>query len=136
MNKNLVAVYGSLRNELGNNPVIQSPNTVFLGAFESKPEYSLYDLGYYPGLKENGETSVVMEVFEVDDEVALRVDRLEGYSPDREATFYDKKSIETPFGIASVYIYVPQVDQRNLVESGDWKEYYNLKFKSRLQYAD
>lgn len=124
MNKNLVCVYGSLRQELGNNPVIQSPSTKYLGDFKSEPVYGLYDLGYYPGLKENGNTSVTMEVFSVDDEVARRVDGLEGYHPDREATFYDKKTIDTPWGEASVYIYVPNVREDKLVESGDWKEHY------------
>lgn len=123
MNKHLVCVYGSLLSDLGNHRVIQGENTEFLGEFTSEPVYSLYSLGGFPGLKEDGETAVKMEVYSVDDEVAKRVDRLEGYSPDRPATFYDKKPIETPFGTASVYIYVDDIPAERLVKSGDWRDY-------------
>lgn len=124
MKKHLVAVYGSLLTELGNHRVIQGENTELLGEFTSEPVYKLYSLGGFPGLKENGETAVKMEVYSVDDVVAKRVDSLEGYSPDRPATFYDKKSIETPWGTASVYIYMGNPSDDKLVESGDWKTYY------------
>ena len=121
MKKHLVAVYGSLLSGLGNHRVIQGENTELLGEFTSEPVYSLYSLGGFPGLKEDGETAVKMEVYSVDDTVAKRVDSLEGYSPDRPATFYDKKPIETPWGTASVYIYVDDIPKERLVESGDWR---------------
>lgn len=121
--KHLIAVYGSLLSGLGNHRVIQGENTEFLGEFISEPVYSLYSLGGFPGLKENGKTAVKMEVYSVDDETARRVDMLEGYSSDRPATFYDKKPIETPFGTASVYIYVDDIPKENLIESGDWRDY-------------
>jgi len=121
MKKHLVAVYGSLLSGLGNHRVIQGENTELLGEFTSESVYSLYSLGGFPGLKEDGETAVKMEVYSVDDTVAKRVDSLEGYSPDRPATFYDKKPIETPWGTASVYIYVDDIPKERLVESGDWR---------------
>ena len=124
MNKHLVAVYGSLISELGNNPVIQNENTELLGEITSEPVYTLYDLGYFPGLHENGNTAVKMEVYLVDDEIARDVDGLEGYSPDRPASFYDKKSIETPWGTASVYIYMGNPGEDQIVESGDWKTHF------------
>lgn len=129
MKKNLVAVYGSLLSGLGNNPVIQSENTELLGVFKTEPVYSMYDLGYFPGLKEGGETSIVVEVYSIDDLSASRVDRLEGYSPDREATFYDKKSVTTPWGEAGIYIYVPKVSESDLVKSGDWRAHLYDKKK-------
>lgn len=124
-NKNIIAVYGSLRQGLHNHTLIQ--NSKKLGTFTSKPEYSLYSLGGFPGLKEGGKTAVVMEVYEVDDITARHVDSLEGYSPNRPATFYDKKQIDTPYGKAGVYTYVNDIPQNRLVESGDWYEYYNTK---------
>lgn len=124
MNKNIVCVYGSLLSGLGNHSVIQGENTELLGEFTTEPVYSLYDLGYFPGLHENGNTAIKLEVYSVDDEIASHVDALEGYSPDRPATFYDKKSIETPWGTGSIYIYMGQPSKDRLVESGDWKSYY------------
>jgi gamma-glutamylcyclotransferase (GGCT)/AIG2-like uncharacterized protein YtfP len=119
--KTLVAVYGSLRKGLGNHRLLE--NSEYLGEFKSEPIYSLYSLGGFPGLKENGTTSVVMEVYAVDEPTARRVDALEGYSPDRPATFYDKKMIETPYGEAGVYLYVNDIPEDRFVESGDWKQH-------------
>lgn len=124
--KKLVAVYGSLRKGLGNHRLLV--NAEYLGEFQTPPEYSLYDLGSYPGLKENGKTSVVMEVYAVTDEEAHRVDRLEGYTPGQKATFYDKIPISTPFGEASVYTYVSSIPEDRLVESGNWKDFITNKY--------
>lgn len=132
MNKNIIAVYGSLRKGLGNHRIIESDTTEYLGEFDSEPIYSMYTLGGFPGLHENGNTSIKLEVYSVDDEVAQSVDWLEGYSPDRPATFYDKKSIETPWGAGSIYIYMGNPGEEQLVESGDWKEYLENK---ELNYA-
>lgn len=122
MNKKiLVAVYGSLRQGLHNHKLLESSN--YLGDFNTEPIYSLYSLGSFPGLKENGNTSVVMEVYEVTEAVARNVDSLESYTPGGNNTFYDKISIETPWGTASVYTYVNELPQSSLVESGDWKEF-------------
>lgn len=126
-NRILVAVYGSLRKNLGNHRLLETSE--YLGEFTTKPEYSLYSLGGFPGLKEKGTTAVVMEVYSVTPQVDLRLDMLEGYDRNsNDNTFYDKKTIETPFGTAGVYVYVPSVQNRDLVVSGDWKEYYTNKY--------
>mgnify|MGYP003479494586 CR=1 FL=1 len=130
MKKNLIAVYGSLLSGLHNNYILN--NAKLLGEFQTKPEFSLYSLGYYPGLKTGGTTSVTMEVYAVDDTVAARVDRLEGYTPGGNNTFYDKISIETPYGEASVYIYVNDIPQDRLVESGDWKAFKQSYFSPTM----
>jgi gamma-glutamylcyclotransferase (GGCT)/AIG2-like uncharacterized protein YtfP len=121
--KTLISVYGSLRKDMGNDHLLS--DSKYLGTFNSEPVFSLYSLSYYPGLKTNGNTSVVMEVYEVNDKVAQRIDNLEGYNPNKPATFYDKIPIETPWGTASVYIYVNDIPEERLVESGDWKQFKN-----------
>ena len=126
MEKILIAVYGSLRKYMGNDYILNGSK--HLGDFQTNPEFSLYDLGFYPGLKKDGNTSVTMEVYEVDEKTAERVDRLEGYTPGGNNTFYDKIPIETPYGEASVYIYVNDIPQERLVESGDWKEFKKAYF--------
>ena len=119
MNKILVAVYGSLRQGMGNYERYLG-NANYLGKFQTEPVFSLYSLGGYPGLKQNGNTSITMEVYEVTPEEARRVDALEGYTPGSSNNwFYDKIMIETPYGIAGTYIYVPKTDHLELVESGD-----------------
>ena len=130
MKKTLISVYGSLRKNMGNDHLLSTSN--YLGDFQTKPEFSLYSLGYYPGLKTGGNTSVTMEVYEVDEKTAERVDRLEGYTPGEKATFYDKIPIETPYGEASVYIYVNDIPQERLVESGDWKAFKQSYFSPTM----
>lgn len=123
-NKNLICVYGSLRQGHGNHRLIE--NSEYLGTFKTEPIFNLYSLGGFPGLKENGDTSVVMEVYSVDNETARNVDRLEGYIPGRPATFYDKISLNTPFGEAFVYTYVNSISEDRKVESGDWNQYRGI----------
>lgn len=114
----LIAVYGSLRKEFGNHRLIDKAE--YKGMFSTDPVYSLYSLGGYPGLKENGNTSVVMEVYAVNENEAHNVDMLEGYTPGEKPYFYDKIPIETPWGEASVYTYVGHISEDRLVKSGDW----------------
>ncbi len=134
MNKTLISVYGSLRKNCGNHRLLENAN--YLGEFKTEPVFSLYSLGGYPGLKENGNTSVTMEVYEVTPEEARRVDNLEGYTPGaKNNTFYDKIMIDTPYGKAGTYIYVPNTNRLELVESGDWCEFKNnQQLESRYSY--
>lgn len=124
MSKKLVSVYGSLRQSLHNHKY-HLANATYLGTFSTEPEYTLHSLGSFPGLKENGNTSVVMEVYEVTDVEDRGIERLEGYTKGSNNTFYDKKEIQTPWGLASTYIYVNDLPSSTIVESGDWKEFKN-----------
>lgn len=126
----LVAVYGSLRKGLGNHRLLEQAN--LLGTFTTPPVYSMYALGGYPGLKQNGETAVVMEVYEVTPAEATRVDNLEGYDPNsNNNTFYTKVMIDTPYGQAGTYIFVPPVMGRTLVEGGDWMKFVQEHYARR-----
>jgi gamma-glutamylcyclotransferase (GGCT)/AIG2-like uncharacterized protein YtfP len=124
MKKYLVSCYGSLRREMSNHEYYLS-NANYKGTFTTEPEYTLYSLTYYPGLKLNGNTSVVMEVFEVDEETLKTLNRLEGYYPGEKSTFYDRIEINTPWGKAFTYVYVNELSKDSIVESGDWSEYKN-----------
>jgi len=121
---NKIAVYGSLRQGLHNHYLIE--DSKLLGIFITPQIFSLYTLGGFPGLKTDGKTAVVMEVYEVDDQTARRVDQLEGYNPNsKNNSFYDKIIIDTPYGEAGVYIYVSDISENRLVKSGDWYTFYN-----------
>ena len=129
----LIAVYGSLRKGFGNNNIIES--AIYKGEFDTKPEYSLYAVSpSFPGLKENGTTSIRMEVYEVDEHTLSRVNMLEGYNENRNSrtNHYNRITITTPFGKAYAYIYNSGVGTHELIESGDWKEYKenNKKFEN------
>ena len=66
MKKYLVAVYGSLRKGQYNYPYHLSTSE-YKGTFSTEPEYTLHKVSTFPGLKQNGNYSVVMEVYEVDE---------------------------------------------------------------------
>lgn len=124
-NNNLVAVYGSLRKGQGNHSVINNKNSKFLGEFQTNPIYNLFAISSgFPGLKENGATSVVMEVYEVTDDVLESINILEGYDSNSDNnTFYNRIKIPTPFGEAYTYLYVPHACESLLIENGDWVTY-------------
>jgi gamma-glutamylcyclotransferase (GGCT)/AIG2-like uncharacterized protein YtfP len=122
--KYLVSVYGSLRKKQSNYEYHLS-SSIYKGTFSTEPEYTLHSLSCYPGLKLNGNTSVVMEVYEVDENTLETLNRLEGYAPNRESTFYDRIEINTPWGKAFTYIYVNELSKDSIIESGDWNEFKN-----------
>lgn len=123
-NKYLVAVYGSLRKTMSNYQYHLS-DSEYKGTFPTEPEYTLHSLQWYPGVKLNGNTSIVMEVYEVDEFTLKGLDHLEGYNPEKKSTFYDRIEIDTPWGKAFTYIYVGELSKESIIESGDW-----VKFKT------
>ena len=86
---------------------------------------SLYDLGEYPGLLLDGSnTSVIGEVYEVDDETLNELDEFEASSN------YRRKQVEVSLGSekTTCSMYVPEdssevSSSRPLIPSGDWMEY-------------
>ncbi len=124
--KYLVSVYGSLRKTMGNHDYYLSTSE-YKGTFSTEPEYTLHSLHHYPGLKLNGNTSVVMEVYEVTEKVLSNLNTLEGYSTDRKPTFYDRIEIDTPWGKAFTYVYVNELSKDSIVESGDWVDFKTTK---------
>ena len=124
MKKYLVSVYGSLRKKQSNYEYHLS-NSTYIGTFTTEPEYTMHSLSYYPALKLNGNHSIVMEVYEVDEETLKNLNRLEGYYPGEKSTFYDRIEIDTPWGKAFTYIYVNELSKESIVESGNWVAYKN-----------
>jgi len=121
----LVAVYGSLRKGLSNyNYYLKTSK--YVGSFESEPIYTLKSLEAFPALLKEGETSVVMEIFRINQDTLDALDKLEGtYGIDDKNNFYNREMIETPYGEAFVYFYnsAEDIKDARIVRSGDWKEY-------------
>ena len=133
--KYLVAVYGSLREGLHNHRVLKNADAKKQGSFISEPKFTLIDLGQYPGLYEGGVTSIIFEVYEVDDAGLISVNRLEGYTPGSNSNnFYDRITIDTPYGKAYTYIYQPKPDEPKVVIEGDWKSHVETKEKLNYEF--
>ena len=119
---NKVAVYGSLRQGLGNHRLLASSK--FLGEDISQPEWKMYSLGGFPGIVK-GNSEVTLEVYEVDKDTFESLDWLEGYP-----TFYNRRVINTTYGDAWVY-YLNEPDNyenHGVVETGDWKDYLTNRY--------
>jgi gamma-glutamylaminecyclotransferase len=109
-----VAVYGTLRRGFGNHRLLA--HSKFLGQTKTEPVFTMYG-HLVPWLSNNGTTSIVVEVYEVDQTTMESLDWLEGYPH-----FYDRKLIDTEFGEAWIY-FIDNRDSGAIIESGDWAEY-------------
>ena len=125
MNKHLVFVYGTLRRGCPRSMSVRFPNSKFIAGAEVSG--SLYDLGAYPGMLHNeSDSSVIGEVYEVDDETLNKLDEFEASS------HYWRKQVEISLGTDRklCWIYEPHPDfysHRTLITSGDWIEYAGTK---------
>ena len=62
------------------------------------PDYTMVDMGSFPGVLMGGTNFIQGEVWEVDDQVAEQLDAIEGYPE-----FYNKVPTETTQGKAMMY---------------------------------
>ena len=110
----LVAVYGTLKKGFGNHRIIEHCEYIGSDLLEG---FDLYDLGPFPGVNK-GDNKVFVEIYQVEDkDTKIALDRLEGY-PD----LYTKDTVQTHFGLATIYIYNQQLrDNDLLLKDGFWK---------------
>ena len=125
MNKHLVFVYGTLRRGSPRAMSISFPNSKFIA--DAEVSGSLYDLGAFPGLLlDESNSSVVGEVYEVDDETLKRLDDFEA------SDNYRRKQVEILVGAGRQVCWTYEPDPefyspRTLITSGDWIEYARTK---------
>ena len=91
----------------------------FMGATRTAPKFTLINLVDFPALVEGGTTAVAGELYLVDPETLVRVDRLEGH-PD----FYRRQRIELESGGQAEAYVMPlgRAGPSTVIESGDWRE--------------
>ena len=112
-----VFVYGSLRKGKGLSGVM-SIALDDLGVYKSKPKYNMYNLGAFPCITKNGNTSIVGEVYEIDSNLEKRLDAIEGVP-----TLYIKDDIELEGFDKPVYAYFmksKEVQGLRIKDNGDW----------------
>jgi len=118
-NDSLVFVYGTLRKGACNQ--IQMLSAECLGLYETLPEYSMFDLGAFPAVKPLGNTSIIGELYLVNQQTFTNLDLLEGYP-----TYYDRIQIDTPKGEAWMYVMNKLPATESVIESGDWIKYCDI----------
>lgn len=107
--KVLVSVYGTLKQGWGNHTLLNK-DPKFTGSIRID---TLDGVGF-PIIKLGTRYNLNVEVYEVDEEELRRLDGLEGFSPDRSPSFYDRKLVDVALQDGSsiktyVYEYVSDV---------------------------
>lgn len=112
-----VFVYGTLRAGDYNHYLLEGHDLVALTRTE--PRFTLVSLGPYPAMIAGGDTAVVGEVYDVDDDTLAALDRLEGH-PD----FYRRKTIRLENGdeVLAYLLSPEQVQGMPRIASGDWMD--------------
>jgi gamma-glutamylaminecyclotransferase len=114
--KHIIFVYGTLRNGFGNHYLLES--STFIGVAKTKEKYALYARGI-PFLSRTKAVSTVLgEVYAVDETTLGRLDQLEGHP-----TWYrrEKAVVVLHDGTEVVaWIYFCDQPEGELIESGDY----------------
>lgn len=74
-NVHRVFVYGTLMKGEHHHEAISQAR--FLGLAETKPEYELVQIDYYPAMLPGGASKIIGEIYEVDDATLKKLDELE-----------------------------------------------------------
>ena len=113
----IVAVYGTLRAGQHNHGALGA--SCFVRQAKTAPRYTLYDLGVgFPGMVEGGESSVVVELYDVDAATLARLDGLEGI----DHGLYERAAIELADGshVTGYLLGAGWRGEKRPIESGDW----------------
>lgn len=119
-----VFVYGSLMSGFQNHGLLEGAR--FLCEARTVDPYTMYSLGTYPAVTPEPLTTVVGEVYEVDDETLAGLDKLEGHP-----RFYRRELVyvQGPRGLTRAEMYLlpaenrPRAWRKAVVLSGSWRSY-------------
>ncbi|MDR5898183.1 gamma-glutamylcyclotransferase [Halomonas vilamensis] len=113
-----VAVYGTLKRGYRNHDWLKG--ATLLGQ-DRLSTLTLYDLGPYPGAKQEASHGAVIEVYAITPEQLALLDELEDYIAHAPSTgVYDRAIFPTLFGDAWCYLYNADVASVARIDSGEW----------------
>ena len=131
MKKHLIGIYDSYRTDGKFNHVLNNNYCSLVGTYSSEPIYKLFDLGDVDDIviKSNGNTSVKIEVWEVDESTLSKIERGYYYYEELEQIdqTYIKKEINSPFGSILIFMYNEFCDPKKEITNGDSIDYLNYK---------
>jgi gamma-glutamylcyclotransferase (GGCT)/AIG2-like uncharacterized protein YtfP len=112
-----VFVYGTLKRGYGNNALINKSKVISLKV--NAPGINLYSSGPLP-FAARGNGTAIGELYEVDDIVLAKLDKLEGHP-----VFYkrEKTKVQLASGEVEAWIYLcdKYAKQNLLIQSGEWE---------------
>lgn len=120
----LYFVYGTLKNGHHNNYILQESKTAkLIETGVTEPKFNLHDLGPFPGVTENGTTSIHGEIWSVsDNDTKRRLDSLEGYNQQNpKLGLYDKKIITVNNKDVNIYLINRDMSNTKKITTGIWE---------------
>jgi gamma-glutamylcyclotransferase (GGCT)/AIG2-like uncharacterized protein YtfP len=123
MPTNIVAVYGTLREGLGNHKLISECKRIGLGWLTG---FRMYNLGDSPGVIPTYDDSgrIRVEWYDVSDEILEELDKLLKYDVDTPKTsLHIRRRLFSPYGSGWIYIYNQNLSGAPYMEAGDWERF-------------
>ena len=113
---NKLFVYGTLKKQHSRNSILNAAS--FIKEIKSLPNYTMIDLGAFPGILDSGINVIYGELYEVDDSTLEMCDLIEGHP-----NFYKRKFIKLEFDISAESYFLPQRLYKDYpaIKSGLWK---------------
>ena len=108
MTQHRLFVYGTLMKGEHHHDVLKEAR--FVGLSETRPEYELVQIDYYPALIPGGSLRIIGELYEVDDALLARLDELE-----EVPHYYVRERISLADG-SEAQVYVMPRDRANGAE--------------------
>lgn len=130
--KFLIGFYDDYRKEGNLNSSLDKVHCKLIGSYSTEPVYNMYNIDgdtAFCVAETNGNSSIKVEVWEVDETSLDKIEGTYSYYPEFEEYPQDYKKVDvmSPFG--EIIMYFTSVFQRkdNLIIDGDWIEYLNYK---------
>jgi gamma-glutamylaminecyclotransferase len=116
--QHLIFTYGTLMRDEINHGLLATAR--FVAEAHTEPCFELFDLGHFPAMSMGGQTVVRGEVYAVDDQTLVRLDRLEGHPE-----FYQRTPIRLADGreVQTYLMNDVKTRRRPAILSGDWRAY-------------
>lgn len=113
-----MAVYGTLKRGRSNSRILQGSR--FIGT-DTLHGLALYHLGAFPGAVRAPSFSVQVEIYAVTEPTLRQLDELEDFVPQQpQRSLYLRRTMDTRYGPAWVYIYNRPVKPIQRLNSGSW----------------
>lgn len=119
---NLLFVYGTLKKGKGNSGFLK--DAFFLNTAKIKG-VTMYNLGAFPAVVENGEYTVSGEVYKIDTKILKHVDALEGHP-----SFYTRKIKGLDTGQSAWVYFLPKkaiIPCCQIIKEGVWNAKWPVK---------
>ncbi len=129
----LVGIYDSFRKEGKRSITMNSAESKLIGSYCTEPIYNVYDLQFEDecGITNNGNISVKIEVYEVNEAMLKKLSRNYCYYSelDDKDNIYSKEKVNSPYGEIFIFIYNDVDETSEQIYNGDWIEYLKNKNK-------